>query len=95
MTAPTSDLCIFAGTFVKTWKVPFAGTLIEQHRHAHPHVTLLAQGRIRVFCDGAELGVFEAPAMIKITANAAHYFVSLTDGVLLACIHAVTEAEKE
>jgi hypothetical protein len=46
------------------------------------------QGRVRVFCDGAEQGVFEAPAMVKVAADAAHHFVSLTDDVTLACIHA-------
>lgn len=95
MTAPISDLVIYAGVFLKMWRVPVAGTLIEQHRHAHPHITLVMSGRVRVFCDGAELGVYEAPGAVKIAADAAHHFVTLTDNVALACIHAVADAEED
>ncbi len=95
MNAPVSDLVIFAGVFVKTWRVPVAGTLIEQHTHKWPHVTLVMQGRMRVFQAGAELGVFEAPALIRIAANVAHHFITLSDDVTLACVHAVANAGED
>ncbi len=95
MTAPTSDLVIVAGCLVKTWHVPFVGTLIENHVHAWDHLTILMSGRVRVFAGGIEQGVFDAPALIKIAANTPHCMTSLTDGVTLACVHALTETEKE
>lgn len=93
--APTSDLVIYAGVVVKTWRVPHAGTVIENHVHTWDHVTLVMSGSVRVFVGGTETGVFTAPAMVKIAANKQHYMTTLADNVTLACIHAVGEAERE
>jgi len=95
MRAPTSDLVIYAGVFVKTWHVPHAGTVIENHVHTWDHVTLIMSGIVRVFIGGKDQGTFMAPETVKIAANKQHYMTTLTDDVRLACIHAVGETEKE
>lgn len=93
MTEPTSDLVIYAGCFVKLWHIPRAETVLDQHVHAHPHLSLIVAGRVRVFCAGASLGEFVAPALVKVEANRLHHFVALTDDVCIACIHAVGTAD--
>lgn len=90
---PTSELVIYAGIFLKTWTVADAGTMVPQHAHVYPHVSLLVSGIIRAWRDDELLGDFHAPATIKIPARAKHRFLSLTDGVVIACVHAADEAE--
>lgn len=95
MSAPTSDLVVFAGIFCKLWHIPTAGTVAEAHTHTWDHLTLIMSGRVRMFSDGAELGEFAAPAVIRIMANKQHWMTALTDNVTVACVHAVGEAERE
>lgn len=81
------EIAIYAGVFVKTWSVREAGTLLPQHAHDHPHCTLIMRGAVRVWCDGARLGDFRAPAVVKIPAHTLHNFLTLTHDVALACVH--------
>lgn len=90
-----ATLTIFAGVFCKLWHIPAAQTMLQQHTHDYDHLTILTAGRIRVFYGGVSDAVHEAPALIKVTANTPHSFLSLTDGVTLACVHAVGLADKE
>lgn len=90
---PTSDLTLYAGIFLKTWTVADAGTMIPQHAHRHPHISLIVSGAVRVWCGAEMLGDYSAPAAIKIAAEQKHSFLTLTDSVVIACIHAVGEAE--
>ncbi len=89
------DLTIYGGVFCKVWNITEARVLLEQHVHDYDHLTILVWGRIRVFSAGDDWGIFNAPALIKIPANTPHQFVSLSDNVTLACVHAVGVADKE
>ena len=75
------------GIFIKEMRVPRAGTLIPQHAHAYDHVTYVAAGRFRVWCDGALRGEFGAPCPVPIPAGTKHAFLSLEDGSVALCIH--------
>lgn len=90
---PVGDLVLYGGIFLKTWTVPDAGTLIPQHAHTYDHLTYLVHGVLRVWQDGEMLGDFHAPAALKIPAHTMHRFLSLTDGVVFACVHAVGDAD--
>lgn len=90
---PTSDLTLYAGIFLKIWSIADAATMIPQHAHRHPHISLIVSGAVRVWCGAEMLGDYSAPAAIKIAAEQKHSFLTLTDNVVLACIHAVGEAE--
>lgn len=90
---PTSDLVLFGGIFLKTYRAPDRGMLIPQHAHAFDHLTLLIAGTMRVWTDGRMLGDFVAPATIKIVAEEKHSFLTMTPGVVFACVHAIGEAE--
>lgn len=84
---PVGDLTLYAGIFCKVWTVPDADTVVPQHAHAHPHLTLLIAGTARVWCNNEYLGELTAPAVVKIPAHALHRFRTMTAGVTLACIH--------
>lgn len=86
---PTSEMCLFGGVFVKTWTVAQAGTMLPQHAHESDHISLIVSGSIRVWCDDRMLGQFIGPAMVKIAARQKHSFLTLTDNVMIACIHAL------
>jgi quercetin dioxygenase-like cupin family protein len=91
---PNSKLMIYAGIFLKTWSVADAGTVIPQHSHEHPHITFLVQGAVRVWAGDGPFGTdFAAPDALQIPAHTPHKFLTLTDNVVFACIHAVGEAD--
>jgi len=75
--------------FIKTATVEKAGTIFPTHAHAYDHVTLLAVGSMRVFADDEWLGDYTGPVGILIRARIKHRMVTLSDGVVFACIHAL------
>ena len=83
----TVSLTIYAGIYYRVWRVQDAGTVLPQHAHRWPHLTALLLGSVLVECDGEHVGVFDAPATIRIPADTLHQFTTLTDNVTLACIH--------
>lgn len=85
----TVDLKLTPDLFIKTAVVKLAGTVIPTHAHSYDHVTLLAVGRLRIWADDELLGEFTGPTGILIRAKAKHRMLTLTDGVVFACIHAL------
>jgi hypothetical protein len=81
------ELVLYAGVFVKLWSVADAGTLLPQHAHAFPHLTLLMRGSVRAWRGEEMIGDYRAPAVIRIPANELHTFLTLTNDVALACVH--------
>lgn len=90
---PEGSLVLYAGIFAKTWHVADVGTLLPQHAHEHSHLTLVIRGVVRVWRGNELDGDYRAPATLKIPAQQFHSFLTLTDNVILACIHAVGEAD--
>lgn len=88
---PNVEIKMCPGLFVKQMGPLKAGHVVPQHSHAHPHLSMLAVGFVRVWRDDGYLGIFEAPTGILIEAGAKHRFEALMDGTLLYCIHAVDE----
>lgn len=91
---PEGSLTLYAGIFCKVWHVPDVATLLPQHAHEHAHLTLLIRGAIRLWRGDALDGDYHAPATLKIPAREKHSFLTLTDNCMLACIHAVGEADE-
>lgn len=81
------ELVLYAGIFCKLWMVRDRGTVLPQHSHEHPHISMLTSGKVHAWCGDDYLGVFEAPAMIKIPAHTFHRFETITNNVVIACIH--------
>jgi hypothetical protein len=84
-----TDIKLTDDLFIKTMQIADVGTLIPQHSHKYDHVSLLAHGSVRVQANGEMLGDYHAPAGILIRSGVKHTFLTLTDGVVIACIHAL------
>lgn len=82
-----TEIALYAGVFVKTWSVRDAGTLLPQHSHEFPHLTLVMRGAVRVYRADELLGDYRAPATVRIPAGVLHTFLTLTPDCALACIH--------
>jgi quercetin dioxygenase-like cupin family protein len=89
------SISIYGGIYAKTFEVPDRGTMIPQHRHTFPHITALMQGAIRVWQDDGPPRDFTAPAMISIPAGSKHLFLTLSGGVVMACLHAADHLEHD
>jgi hypothetical protein len=83
----TISVSIYAGIYCRGWRVPDAGTLIPQHSHVWPHISYIVSGVVRVWRDDEELGDFVGPCAIKIPALALHKFLTLSDCVVILCLH--------
>lgn len=92
---PVGELVLFAGIFCKLWTVADRYTLLPQHSHEFPHISLLVQGEVRVWRDDELVGDFSAPAGIKIDAHTLHSFLTLSDNVTIACIHNADHADPD
>jgi hypothetical protein len=93
----TISVSIYAGIYYNVYRVPDANTLLPQHAHEFPHLTALLQGRVRLWREGDDDGPIEycAPATIRIPAHIMHSFLTLTPGVVLACIHNADHLEAD
>lgn len=87
------------GLYIKQIAVPKKGTILGQHAHQLSHISLLASGSVRlrrghwtaaVVEDGEE---YHAPTGIPIPAGELHSFETLTDGVVLYCVHSLASGE--
>jgi quercetin dioxygenase-like cupin family protein len=78
--------------FIKSMRVPKAGTVIPQHAHVWGHTTYLAKGKMRVWKGDAYVGDFTAPQTLWIEAEAKHTFQTLEDDVIALCIHNLQDA---
>lgn len=87
---PTGDDWSMAdGVFIKQISIVGRGLLVPQHQHRFDHTTLIAAGSIRVWCDGDLIGDFKAPHPLFIKAGVKHLFLTLSEEVLLFCIHRI------
>ena len=82
------------GVFVKTMHIRYKGVIVPQHSHQYDHMSFLAIGEVSVFKHDKS-GSFTgermiAPCAIHIKAGIKHSFLSVTDEVLILCIHNVS-----
>jgi len=91
----TIHASIYAGIYCRGWRVPDAGTLLPQHGHRHPHISYVISGTVRVWQEDEVLGDFVGPCAIKIPALALHRFLTLTDSVVILCIHNADHLEND
>lgn len=66
-----------AGDVVIVETIAPAGMVLEQHKHDHGHLSVLAVGRARVTVDG-EATEYEGPRTITIPAGKEHKVEALT-----------------
>lgn len=77
------------GVYARKIAIP-KGTKVPTHKHAYNHLSILAQGRVRVAV-GAIVQEYIAPAMIEVRKDVSHTIMALEDSIWY-CIHA-TDAD--
>lgn len=83
----------FAGGVYAKKMIIKQGTQVPTHKHIFDHMSLLAQGRVRVAV-GRITTEYVAPTMIEIKKEMVHTVSALEDSVWY-CIHATNETDPE
>jgi len=78
------------GVYARKMAIP-KGTQVPTHKHVYDHLSILAQGRVRVSV-GPIITEYAAPAMIEIKKDMAHKITAIEDSVWF-CIHATTATD--
>lgn len=78
------------GLYAKKMIIP-AGTQIPTHQHVYDHLSILAQGRVRVTV-GKVTQEHVAPTAIEIKKELAHTIQAMEDSVWF-CVHATEETD--
>lgn len=88
MNEPEISLGLVANLFSRMMHFKKAGDIEYGHTHQFDHLTLLANGSLKVTVDG-ETTEFKAPTMIFIKKDKNHELVALEDNTVAYCIHAL------
>jgi quercetin dioxygenase-like cupin family protein len=72
-----------------------AGAKGGGHKHHFDHVTMLAQGKVRVQIQGQEPKEFTAPTFIVIKKELSHEITALEDGTVYYCVFAMRNVHGE
>jgi hypothetical protein len=81
-----------ANLFSRQMHFEKAGDIEHGHTHSFDHLTLLANGKLKIIVDGKE-SIFVAPQMIYIKAEKMHELTALEDNTVAYCIHALRIGE--
>ncbi len=73
--------------WVRAYTIDNKNSVAVQHMHEHDHITLVARGEVSYWEDGAEVSRHVTTALLTVQAGKKHAFVSLTDDVVLCCLH--------
>jgi quercetin dioxygenase-like cupin family protein len=71
-----------------------AGDIEIGHTHDFNHLTLLANGSLKVTVEGID-NIFKAPHMIWINKDKNHELTALENNTVAYCIHAMRDANGE
>lgn len=63
-----------------------------QHKHHYDHLSILAQGKVKVLFDNDKVETYTAPACINIVKDLNHTILALEDSVWF-CIHQTEETD--
>ena len=77
------------GVWINQVTIAKAGTALPQHAHAHDHMTCVTRGAVMVHREDMQPMEYVAPAVVKIPALVKHLFVTLTDEVIVLCVHRI------
>jgi hypothetical protein len=84
-----TDIKISDDIFVKSILVRKSGTMLPQHSHKFPHISLISAGSVVVYCGNQQIGEFRAPQHVLIPAETKHLFVTREDNTVISCIHRI------
>ena len=79
------------GLYAKQMSIP-KGAIACQHKHEYDHLSILAQGKVRVLFDNDAFEEFTAPSCINIKQGVNHTIMALEDSTWF-CIHHTFETD--
>lgn len=79
------------GLYAKQMFLP-KESLVCQHQHTYDHLSILAQGKVKVLFDNDVVETYTAPACINIVKDLNHTILALEDSVWF-CIHQTEETD--
>jgi hypothetical protein len=92
---PTKEITLYGGVFALKMTVKDAGTMCPQHSHKYDHLSAIMAGAVQVEAEDEPVGVYRAPAFVKIPAMKKHTFITLEPDTVIACLHAVALGEAD
>lgn len=90
MPYPKINIGCVANLYSRQMHFEKAGDIEIGHKHQFDHLTLLANGSLKVVVEGQET-VFKAPHMIYIHKDKVHELTALEDNTVAFCIHALRD----
>lgn len=91
--APKTDVKIVDNVFVKLHHFAEVGDTHNGHSHVFDHITLLANGSVKMVHDNGE-AEFKAPHLIVTPKGIKHQFTALEPNTVFCCIHAIREKDE-
>lgn len=92
MSKPEISIGCVANVYSRMMHFKNAGDIEHGHSHVFDHLTLLANGSLRVTINGENTD-FKAPFMIYIKAGKEHELTALEDNTIACCIHALRDGD--
>jgi quercetin dioxygenase-like cupin family protein len=92
MSHPQIAMGCVANLFSKMMHFKKAGDKETGHAHCFDHLTLLANGKLKITVNGASTD-FQAPHMIYIQKDKIHQLEALEDNTVAYCIHALRNGD--
>jgi quercetin dioxygenase-like cupin family protein len=86
---PITQEFIADGVWINQVQISGVGIALPQHAHRFEHATVISEGGVRVEREDAPAVELWSPQVINIPANVKHLFVTLSDRVVLLCIHRI------
>lgn len=80
------------GLYAKEIRI-LKGGAVTQHKHNYSHLSILAQGKVELYCYNEPTRIIDAPACLELKAGVNHSIKALEDSVWF-CIHAVDTVER-
>jgi quercetin dioxygenase-like cupin family protein len=90
MAYPKTNIGCVANLFSRQMHFEKRGDIEIGHKHEFDHLTLLANGSLKIVVDGKET-IFKAPHMIYIHKDKIHELTALEDNTVAFCIHALRD----
>lgn len=83
----TVNIAMTGGVFAKSTTFPRVGMIAPQHAHSYDHLSIIASGAVELEKNGRSMGLYEAPAVIKIEARTKHLFRIVKPSTTVICVH--------
>jgi quercetin dioxygenase-like cupin family protein len=90
---PEVQISCVSNMYVRMMHFKRAGDIEHGHSHPFDHMTLLAEGRLRVTVDG-DTRDFDAPKILFITKDKEHELVALQDHTVAFCVHPIRDGSR-